>query len=122
MEQHSFFKNQTRLAAIGIFGILPALALCTSGFIQIISGYEGFSNSLKIVDHPAIILGGLMLAFGLNVLAIFQIKLQPEDGSLIGKIQMRGKWFNVAVTAASIVLTAVILLYAFVENFEVVPR
>jgi hypothetical protein len=82
-------RNQKRLAAIGVFLILPALVLCLSGLLKFDVPYS--------LIHPALVIGGLVGALALK---------------------LRGSLINLCVASLSLALLGVIALYVFVENFQ----
>ena len=120
MKEYSFYESKNKLATIGLISVIPALLLVTSGILQSAFGLTEVSDSLLVVDHPVIILGGLMLALALNILPIIKIKWQAEDGSLVGMIRLKGRLFNIMITFLSLFLVSLIFLYLFVENFDLV--
>jgi hypothetical protein len=107
-------RNQKRLAAVGVFLIIPALALCLSGLLKF--------NVPSVLIHPALVIGGLIGALALNLFSIAHAHTQLENGNLVGgiSIKLRGSLINLGVISLSLALLGLIALYVFVENFQ--PR
>jgi hypothetical protein len=105
-------RNQKRLAAFGVFLILPALALCLSGLLK-------FDVPSSLI-HPALVIGGLVGALAINLLPIANAQTHLENGNLVGalSIKLRGSVINLCVASLSLALLGVIALYVFVENFQ----
>ena len=53
---------------------------------------------------------------------VIQAKFQLNDGNLVSVITIKGKLLNLGMMALTLFLTAALLLYAFVENFQIVAR
>jgi len=130
MEQQIFLKPNTKLAIGGLVLDLPALFIVSMGMLQMMLGMPDLSESLmkgiitpdSLILHPVVVLGGLILAIGLNSLPIFRIRLEPHNGSLLTIIRTELKFANLAVLGLSLFLLCSILLYAFGENFQIVAR
>lgn len=105
-------RKSSRLAVIGVALVLPACLVCFSGLLR-----------LQVPDaliHPALVLGGALTALALNLLPVMRVRAQCEEDSLVGEISLRleGGMLNLVVVAVSLLLTAVILMYLFLENFQ----
>jgi len=107
-------QNQKRLAAIGVFLIIPALAVCFSGLLKF--------NVPSSLIHPALVIGGLIGALAINLFPIASAHTHLEDGNLVGalSIKLSGSMINLCVAFVSLALLGVIALYVFLENFQ--PR
>src|ERR1041385_3465981 len=121
-------KTFNWLAAAGFISDIPALTIVASGMLQVVFGLTGMADALagnsllRIVNNPITVLGGLLLAMGLNVIPIFQLKLNYQQGAVQTVITTHLRLLNIAVLCLSIFLFTAILLYAFGENFIVVKR
>ena len=62
------------------------------------------------------------MALSLNVLPVIQAKFQLNDGNLVSVITIKGKLLKFGMMALALFLMAALLLYAFVENFQIVAR
>jgi hypothetical protein len=107
-------KNSTRLALIGLVLLLPASILISSGVF-------GF-NVPRVLIHPVAVMGGLLGALVVNLLAVLRVQAEREQNGGIAAVTVRigTKAVNLAVVAIGALLLAAILGYAFVENFR--PR
>jgi hypothetical protein len=123
--RRSFFENQTRMAGIGFVLIIPALILCLGGILQSFLGNPYFNEAINFdlfVFRPAVILGGLALAFGLNVLAVCQVSFRREGDSLVSTIKVRAKFLSLGSIALSLGLVSIIFIYLLAENFQIFAR
>jgi hypothetical protein len=107
-------QKSSRLAVVGFALVLPACLVCLSGLLRF--------HVPDALIHPALVVGGLLMALALNLLPVLRMSTRREDGSLVGTVGLRieGGLLNLAVAAASLLMTAVILMYLFLENFQ--PR
>ncbi len=128
MNKQSIFEKPNLMAKGGFVLTIPALifasagALFELGFRQPAEFMDklGFGNTLF---HPVILLGGLLTALVLNLVQSLQIKFQVDQGNLVGVVKIDyHKRMNLAVLGLSFFLTTLIVGYAFVENFRIVPR
>jgi hypothetical protein len=74
----------------------------------------------SLLFNPVVLLGGLILAFILNLVPVARIKI--ADGSLTGTIQLRGKVSNLGVLAGVGFLLGIIFLYLLAENSGIFAR
>jgi hypothetical protein len=102
------------LAALGALLVIPALLVCFAGALNL--------SSSSFLIHPALVMGGLVMAFGLNLMRVLRLELRRQEDGLIGMVGIRCRWPNLAILAFSAVLTGILLAYGFVENFRVVAR
>jgi hypothetical protein len=102
------------LAVVGLALVLPACLVCLSGLLR-------FPVPDALI-HPALVMGGLLIALVLNLVPVLRAKWQREDGSLVGVVSLRweGALPNLAVVTTGLLLLAAIAAYLFVENFQ--PR
>ena len=107
-------SGNIRTAIMGFFLLLPAFVLCLSGLL-------GLEPPAALI-HPVLVMGGLVLAFGLNALAVLQIRFGHSEGTLVARIsiRMRGTVLNLTAFALCCVLFATVTVYLFLENFR--PR
>ena len=113
-------QNEGKLAGVGFVLIIPALLLVFGGVLQSVFGASQFNNATdfqSIIFNPAIILGGLMVALGLNLIPV--MRLYFREGDLVGMIKVRGRLSNLGIITAITLLMAVIFLYLLAENFQV---
>ena len=132
MGKQYFAANTHKLAALGFLLTIPALIIFIPGILQTGLGLTQLNdgldalltqfNVLKLIIHPIVVLGGLFLALSLNVLPVIQANFQLNNGNLVSVITIKGKLLNLGMMALALFLTAALLLYAFVENFQIVAR
>ncbi len=104
--------------------IVPVLTLVVSGLSQSIFGARSFIDFLpsavsSIFFHPLIILVGLLLAVGLNLLSILRLKFGSGDGTISGTFIVKTMPANLVMVSACIGLASVIFLYLLAENFAI---
>ena len=116
-------RNGVKLAGFGFVLIIPSLLLVTGGILQSVFGASHCNDAIDFLSflfNPAIILGGLMLAFGLNLIPVMRIYFR--EGNLVGMVKVQGRLLNLGLITAITLLTAVIFLYLLAENFQVFAR
>ena len=127
---HMDTKSGVRQALLGLVLIAPALLLVATGVLQsagVLSDSQGRSLAdqatglLRGLYHPAVILGGLLLAFALNVRPVLRVDLKRQAQAIVGTVTVRGRLWNLVSVGLALGLLGAILGYAFVENFRVVP-
>jgi hypothetical protein len=115
-----------KLAGLGLLLMVPALALCLGGALQSFLGAAEFNDTLEtfkldsLLFNPVVLLGGLFLAFVLNLVPVARLKI--ADGSLTGTIQLRGKVSNLGILSGVGFLLGIIILYLVAENFQIFAR
>lgn len=128
-------KGQRRAAALlGALACVPALLLVGAGVLQTLTGsprlVEALERTLynreiavfRILQHPATILIGLVLAVGLNLVPLLRLHLERQNGSLVGSVAIRIRLSHLAVGMLAAGLLVVIFGYSFTENFRIEPR
>ena len=105
-------KMRHRFAVGGLILALPA-------FIAVSSGLLRFSVPDALIS-PALVIGGLLAAFFLNLISILQVHVErePSGGLAAVNVRIQARLLNLAVVALSVSLTAAIAAYLFVENFR----
>lgn len=137
IERALFGRNQNmdtrsgvRQALLGLLFALPALLLVVGGVLQSagvladdLAGSVGGAAAgvLRTLQHPAFILGGLLVAFLLNARPVMRLGIRREPQALVGSITVRGRLWNLLSIGLALALLGAILGYAFVENFRLVP-
>ena len=121
----------TRIAVISALLILPALLLCTCGVLYTAFGLEGANNFLgsilptaigKVLLSPVTVLGGVFVAFALNLWAACRVRIGLDTGTVYVTLYVARTLRHLIFAAFAILLAALLLAYAFVENFSIVPR
>ncbi|MGH2521838.1 MAG: hypothetical protein ACRDH2_04965, partial [Anaerolineales bacterium] len=82
----------------------------------------GISSAAAAGEHPVRVWAtcGEGKRERINLLSFVRFILRRETGELIVTARIRGSFLNLAILALSLLVTAVLLWYAFVENFA--PR
>src|SRR5215210_772395 len=74
---------------------------------------------------PFVFLGGLCLALALNTYAVARVNVRREERTLVrtlvSTVRLKLRLSNIAVAAVSILLSATLLGYVFLENFTYRP-
>jgi hypothetical protein len=114
LRMEGIVSRNVQTAIVGFFLVLPALVLASSGFL----GLEPPAT----LTHPVLVMGGLLLAFGLNAFAVLQVRFGHNEGALVATISVgvQGNTLNLTAFMLSCLLGATITAYLFVENFQ--PR
>lgn len=107
-------SRDVRMAVLGFALLLPALVLVSSGLL-------GLEPAGALV-HPVLVMGGLLLAFALNAILLFRVRIGQEEGALIGTVslRLRGTALNLTALSLNCLLLATVTAYVLVENFQ--PR
>jgi len=127
--------GQRRAAALlGALACVPAFLLVGAGVLQTLTGSPQLLQALertlynreiavyRLLQHPATILIGLALALALNLVPLLRLRLERQDGSLVGSVALRIRGSHLAVGLLAAGLLVVIFGYSFTENFRVEPR
>lgn len=117
VERLSFFEQNNNVALIGLILSIPAFILVFGGILQSGFGLSQFNEAVNhdiFIFHPIILMGGLMLAFALNLIPVVRIKF--EEGNLVGMIKIRGKLLNLGFATFCCLLAAIIFVYLLFEN------
>jgi len=111
-------------AALGGLLILPALLFMTASVLKYELGvpflYDGVEPLLGRLDSPVVLLGGLLSAAVINILAVVRLDCRREAERLVGTIAIETRGFNLIVLGISALLLGGLLGYLFLENFA--PR
>jgi len=112
---------------ISLVALIPALMLIIPGISQSLLGNLGPNNAmdslytnapyLEILRNPIILLGGLMLAFILNLLPALTLRFEHQPEGLTSVITFKPVLIHWAFIGMSLLMVGVILVYAFFENF-----
>jgi hypothetical protein len=131
----SWTDRRRRLVAfVGVLAALPAALLVASGVLYSLSAGGATAQALdatlydpegfvfRVVLHPAVILGGLTAAVALNLIPLLRLRFETRAGTVSATIGLRLRLRHLVIAAAGLGLLAMILAYAFTENFELVSR
>ena len=114
--------HHNRLAVGGLILALPALTLCTLGLLQSLFGLETASNltdTLGVLIHPVVILGGVALAFFINLWPALDVDYQSDEEAFSLKITVRRYWSNLSIVGLTLLLVSIIFVYLLAENFGI---
>jgi hypothetical protein len=121
-----------RIFFIGFLLLIPTFLIAIPGLFQSalsITAPNEFLDRLylqipifEILINPVIILGGLFLAFALNVSQIIRIGIKRQEDSLVGTVAARGNLLHWGVVLTCLLFALVILTYLLAENFQVFAR
>lgn len=122
MEKLAFLQQHHKLAGLGFVLTIPALILVFGGILQSGFGVPQVNEAVNydlFIFNPIILMGGLGLAFGLNLISVMRVTFQVQDGSLVSTIKIQGKPLNLSLVVFIALLCTTIFLYLLVENFQV---
>jgi hypothetical protein len=111
-ETEHLSARSSKVAVVSAIFIVPAMLLCLSPLLQL--------SAANVVIHPVLVLGGLALAIGLNMMRV--LSAQIDKGNIVGLVRIKGRLLNLSVLGLSLVLLVMIMVYGFIENFRVVAR
>ena len=126
-------RRRRLVALVGVLAALPAALLVASGVLYSLSAGGATAQALdatlydpegfvfRVVLHPAVILGGLVAAVSLNLIPLLRLRFETRAGTVSATIGLRLRLRHLVIAAAGLGLFALILGYAFTENFDVVP-
>ena len=107
-------NRDVRVAVLGFALLLPAFVLVSTGLLHL--------ERPAALVHPILVMGGLLLALGLNALPVFRVRFGHQEGALVGTVslRLRGAGLNLVALSLSCLLLTTITVYLLVENFQ--PR
>jgi hypothetical protein len=107
-------NRDVRVAVLGFALLVPAFVLVSTGLFHL--------ERPDALVHPILVMGGLLLALGLNALPVFRVRFAHEEGTLLGTVslRLRGTGLNLVALSLSCLFLATIMVYLLVENFQ--PR
>ena len=102
------------LAGLGLLFSTPALYFVTANVLK----YElNAAPGLDVVPiHPAVLLGGLVLAATLNLWPVMRISTRRTADALTFSLTLRARAWNLAVLGVAAAALSALLLYAAIEN------
>lgn len=120
-------NTQKRLALGSCIPLAPAAILVTAGLAQSLLGLHQLNDALDglhagVLFHPVILLGGLVLAIGLNLFPVLRFSVNKEQQMLTIGILLKQRLLNLLISGGGMMLLLIILSYSVGENFVVVPR
>ena len=100
---------------LGFVLSLPALLLFISGMLQSFAGSDAMFLPEPLL-HPAVILGGILLAALLNAWATLRVRTEDGERRTTISLDIAHKKANLAVLGLALFLLGAVLTYGFVEN------
>lgn len=119
------------LVIISLILLLPALFLSTAGILYVAFKVETANRLLeamltrgifKLLLSPVVVLGGPLIAFALNAWKIFHVSADVVNEEFVIALSVKRLARHLIFLGASGLLIALLLAYAFVENFQIVAR
>jgi hypothetical protein len=121
-----------RFIGIGLLALLPALLVVVPGVLQSGLGLSGPNDGLdaafnrlpvlRFLIHPAVLLGGLLVAFALNALPALGLHWERNPEGLSATVTFKNHWLHWTLVGLSLLMLATILAYSVTENFIITPR
>lgn len=78
--------------------------------------------AVKLLIHPIVVIGGLLVAVGLNALPVFKFTFVSEDRTLVGVLQTKDRVPNLITFLLAGFLLTSLFAYSITENFVLVAR
>jgi hypothetical protein len=78
--------------------------------------HPGEAAAFNLIS-PIVLLGALISSVLLNLTTLVSMGREEEGGGTVAVVKLRVRSWNLAAIALSLVLTGILLGYAFVENF-----
>ncbi len=122
MQTRTSLGQGKTLSIAALMLIAPASILVFGGILQSL-GIKQVNDSINydlFIFNPIILLGGLTLALGFNILTVMRV--QYQNGNVICMIKIRGKLFNLGFIAFCIALCTTIFMYLLAENLQIFAR
>jgi hypothetical protein len=125
--------NERRLALAGVALLSASLFFVAASLLKYELGIGFLFDPLEALlsdpqrlrvfnlVSPVVFLGGLGLALALNAYAVLRLNVGREDGAIVGTVRVQVRFWNIAVTAVSLLLLVTLVGYFFVENFVYRP-
>jgi hypothetical protein len=110
---------------------LPALLLCACGVLYTGFGFDGANKFLefilatpigKVLLSGAMVLGGVFVTLALNLWAACRVRIGADTGRVYVTFYVARAMRHLIFVGFAMLLATLLLLYAFVENFSIVPR
>ena len=112
---------------ISFVALIPALMLIIPGISQSLFGYMApndalevlYTNApyLEVLRSPVLLLGGLLLAFVLNLLPALTLRFERGPAGLTSVVTFKPVPVHWVFIGMSLLMVGIILIYAFFENF-----
>ena len=114
------------MALLGLLLSLPTFIIIATGMLKL-AGMTFLAETMNnyfppqsLLLHPAIVLGGLLISVGINIIPIFSVNFEPQQRGLVTTITTHFRMLNMVTLALSLFLLCGLLMYAVGENFKIV--
>ena len=125
MNIKNVYQNHNVLAVFSLILSFPAIMLVALGLSLSIFGLpieNSISSQMGFFKRPIFIIGGILIAFILNLVTTIQIKIKSEKNYISTYITNRKLYPNLGILLLTGLLTSIIVLYLFVENFQFISH
>jgi hypothetical protein len=123
--------NQSRIGILSAVLMLPALFLSTAGILYLAFRIEGANRLVevlmsnftgKLLLSPVTVLGGPVAVAILNAWKVFHLSADVINEEFVIAISVKRLFGHLAYLGLAGGLLLLLLLYGFVENFQIVAR
>jgi hypothetical protein len=123
--------QQSRIGILSVVLMLPALFLSTAGILYLAFGLEGANRIVealmstlagKLLLSRVVVLGGPILAAILNAWKVFHLSADVINEEFVIALSVKKLFGHLTYLALAGGLLLLLLLYGFVENFQIVAR
>src|SRR2546422_2466595 len=125
-------KSSVRLAIAGFILSIPALLIVSAGLLEAGLGLRQINDTLdqlllnfpalNVIIHPVVVVGGLILSIGLNVIPVVRLRMQAQAGALGAPITSQVDASNTTAAPFASFPFAARAFYAFCANLPVLAR
>jgi len=122
---------KNRLGLVSLVLLLPALFFSVTGVLYLAFGIEGANRMLdgllghtvfKLLLSPSVVLGGPLVAFGLNAWKVFHVSADVVNEEFVIAVSVKRLFGHLVCLGLAGGLLLLLSAYAFVENFKIVAR
>src|SRR5881628_3885505 len=122
---------QRKLGLISLVLLLPALFLSVVGILYAAFGLEAANRLLeamlaqtvfKLLLSPVVVLGGPLVAFALNAWKVVHVSADVVNEEFVIALSVKRLFGHLLCLMLASGLLLLLVCYAFVENFKIMPR
>jgi len=127
----TFWLDTNRSLLIGIIVMTPAVCFVSSNILKYVFGISFFTDPLEVFYSntdilkvfnfisPIIFLGGLSLAFLLNIMVLLKINVSIKNGKIHSAFSITPRTANLIIVITCMLFIGTLLVYAIGENFMI---
>lgn len=127
----TFWLDTNRSLLIGIIVMMPAVYFVLANILKYVFGITFLAEPLEVfylntdilkvfnLISPIIFLGGLGLAFLLNIIVLLQINVSIKNGKIHSAFSITPGIANLIIVIACMLFIGTLLVYAIGENFMI---